>query len=128
MKTCLVGKALQALERGSRKYTGGALQPANVIMVLCGDRNLTEELGKQAAVSAQPVQETSAYSNSWIVKSSMFAESGDLLFYKGARGEILSLSMGNNVTDRGMQRHSAASPHDTFSRYLRTLPNVVGLF
>ena len=41
---------------------------------------------------------------SWIVKSSMFAESGDVLFYKGAQGEVLRLSMGNNFADRGVRK------------------------
>ena len=80
MKKRLVGPAMQALEGERRKYTDGAPQPANAVMVLCGECNLTEELGKQAAVSAQPVQETPTYLNYWIVKSSRFAESGDVLF------------------------------------------------
>ena len=79
-------------------------------MVLCSDCNLTEEIGKEAAAALQPVQETPTYLNSWIVKSSMIAESSDVLFYKGAQGEVLRLFMGNNFTDRGMWRDC----HDAF--------------
>ena len=56
MRKRFVGRALQALQDHSRKYTGGAPQFANVVMVLCGDCNLTEELGQQAVVSLQLVR------------------------------------------------------------------------
>ena len=38
MRKRLVG---QAMQDHSRMYTGGALQPANAVMVLCGECNLT---------------------------------------------------------------------------------------
>ena len=99
----IVSLALRALEDRS-----DASHP--VVMVLCGDCNLAEEAAKRATQKLQPTADAATYLNSWIVQPALGGKSGDVLFYKGAKGTAIEIPVGYSYDDRGVRNDC----HDAF--------------
>ena len=116
-KCRIVSLALRALEDRSV-----ASHP--VVMVLCGDCNLAEEAAKRATQKLQPTADAATYLNTWIVQPALGGKSGDVLFYKGAKGTAIDIPVGYSCDDRGVRN----DVHDAFGvkltlRLMPTLPS-----